>query len=131
MNYVVYTPDTGEITQHGFCDPEPFQHMVDAGWNILEANAHPDTHYVAGGAAVLRELTPFSISKTLIAADGEDGAVVSGFPAGSTVMFGGSVYDLEDPTLTLTATTPGTVAAILCGPKPQYRDVVVSVIAED
>lgn len=126
-HFVVYEAATGRIayTAHSDADPE----VILAQWPrqpghaiaFVGATVDPRQWWVVDGTIVARAPMDLAVSKTAIAADGFDEAVITGLPDPCTVIITGAVAwgpaEVAGGTLTLTASMPGAFrVGVVAGP---------------
>lgn len=106
------------------------QNVIEAFWprqpgetlTFLEAPLQdPNSWLIMGGVPVARQTMTPVLSKTTIAADGADACVITGLPDPCTIRIEGALMHgpvaVAGGTLTLTCTTPGTLALLItCEP---------------
>ncbi|WP_353640748.1 hypothetical protein [Mesorhizobium sp. WSM2239] len=106
--YTVFDLATGEILRSGLCqsDVVDLQATDPLTQGVLAEASDDIIHYVLAGVKTLRPA--FSISKTEIAADDIDEAVIAGLPDPVEVAIDSVTHTIEGGTLTLSSPMPAT-----------------------
>lgn len=115
---IVIHDEDGRILQtlDGAVDPSAIESLSQRG--VLYADvafdvedglpALFDLHYVVDGALAQKPAHAVGITKTTIAADGDDAAEITGLPIPCQVRVNGTLIDVPDGSLTTRSRHPGT-----------------------
>jgi hypothetical protein len=117
---------TGRILRSGTCPPDHVAMQARDGQTAFAAHGRDDTHWVDGGAVVLRPATGLPEAHTL-AADAD--WPVPDVPEGTAVLIDGAAAgEVDGGGLVLSFGTPGAVRVSLRPPFPwRPADCVVTV----
>lgn len=113
--YWVETDEAGRVYMHGMCQPNVAHRYAPlvAGRELLWLMDAPsfdrdlEFYHVEDGFPVSRPVLLLQVSKTEIAADDTDAAVISGIPPGATLLLDGVALDeFAGGSVTLTSSLP-------------------------
>ncbi|MBD9511642.1 hypothetical protein IB265_33340 [Ensifer sp. ENS10] len=103
--FTIYDPATGAINRYGYCRRGDLELQVRPGEAAIFGETGNDvTQYVLDGAIVDRPV--FTISKTAIAADNVDEAVITGLPDPAWVVIDGHPFEVAGGTLSISSHMP-------------------------
>ncbi|OWZ90492.1 hypothetical protein B9J07_28310 [Sinorhizobium sp. LM21] len=105
--FTIYDPETGAIKRSGYCRQGDLEIQVCPGEAaIFNQSGNDVTQYVLDGVIVDRPA--FTISKTAIAADDTDEAVITGLPDPVWVVIDGHPFEVTGGTLSVSSPMPAT-----------------------
>lgn len=106
-SFTIYNPETGAIQRSGWCRRGDLGLQIRPGEAaVFDQSGNDMTQYVLDGAIVDRPT--FAVSKTAIAADDLDEAVITGLPDPVTVLVDGVAHEVTGGTIAITAAMPAT-----------------------
>lgn len=130
MNYSIYNTSTGEIRNSLTCPDSLLVPNVPEGCSAILGGFDNSLYRVdlTTYQPVMKTHMVCAISKSTIDADGFDGAIISGLPAGTFALFEGLFQAVPDGAIEFAVDVPGDYEIIL--QHPLYLDTTVTITAQ-
>lgn len=134
MNYTVFNKETGEILRSGSCSESDFIRQVNSvEEGVMVGRFSELTHWVDGTVVKPKQSLNLLVSPSIIVADDDDYATISGIPEGcSVVIFDPSrtrsEHSITGGELEISSEVSGTFKILVGSPQHFVETIIIEAI---